>query len=80
MLAVDGQNAHGLGMKGSPMKNKKVEPESPLGMQNRIPSGEAASGSDGLFEAVIAYHETGPSSLSGKRNDKKHVVAINERF
>jgi hypothetical protein len=54
------------------------EPKMPLGMQVRIPAGEAASGSDGLFEAVIAYHEARPSSLSGKRNDKKHVVAINE--
>jgi hypothetical protein len=53
--------------------------ERPSGMQERIPSGEAASGSDGLYEAVIAYHEAGPSSLSGKGNNEKHVIAINER-
>lgn len=56
------------------------EPKMPLGTQIRIPSGEAASGSDGLFEAVITYHEGGPSGLPGKRNDKKHVIAIDERL
>jgi len=59
-------------------KQHDPEPDKPSGMQNRIPSGEAALGSDGLFEAVVAYHEARPSSLSGKRNDKKHVIAINE--
>jgi len=64
------------------MKNKKLNPESdiPLGTQNRIPSGEAASGSDGLFEASIAYHEARPSSLPSKRNDKQHVIAIDKRL
>ena len=63
-------------MVASENKQKKSRPS---GMQNRIPSGEAASGSDGLFEAVIAYHETCPGGFSGKRNDKQHVIAINER-
>jgi hypothetical protein len=48
------------------------------GMQGRTPSGEAASGSDGLFEAVSTYHEASPGGLSGKRDDKKHVVAIDK--
>ncbi|MGB6883759.1 MAG: hypothetical protein WBE10_06910, partial [Candidatus Acidiferrum sp.] len=55
------------------------EPHEPLGMQGHIPSGEAVLGSDGLFEAVSTYHEASPSGLTGKRNDKKHVVVINKR-
>ena len=65
---------------GKMRKEHNPEPDRPLGMQERIPSGEAALGSDGLFEAVIAYHEAGPSGLTRKRNDKKHVIAINERL
>lgn len=59
---------------------KNPEPKIPAGTQVRIPAGSAASGSDGLFEAVITYHEARPSGLPGKRNDKKHVIAINERL
>lgn len=64
----------------SDVRQDYAEPKMPLGTQLRVPPGHSASGSDGLFEAVIAYHETRPSSLASKRNDKKHVVAINERL
>ncbi len=60
-------------------KGNNPEPTKPLGTQIRIPAGEAASGSDGLFEAVIGDHQARPSSLSGNGNDKKLVIAINER-
>jgi len=59
---------------------RNPDPEKPFGMRELIPSGEAALGSDGLFEAVIGYHEAGPCDLSGKCNDKKHVIAINEHI
>jgi hypothetical protein len=51
----------------------------PSGMQDRIPSGETPSGSDGLFKGVVADHEGGPSGLTRKRHNKQHIVAINER-
>jgi hypothetical protein len=62
---------------------RNPDTEKPFGMRKLIPSGEAALGSDGLFEAVIGYHvyhEAGPCDLPGKCNDKKHVIAINERI
>jgi hypothetical protein len=58
---------------------RNPEPREPSGMREHIPSGEAALGSDGLFEAVSAYHEASPSGLTSKGNDKKHVVAIDKR-
>jgi hypothetical protein len=63
-------------------KNEKILEivPKPSGTQPRIPSGEAASGSDGLFEAVVLYHQTSPSSFPGKGNDKQHVIAINKRL
>lgn len=51
----------------------------PSGMQNRIPSGTSASGSEQLLDAVVGGHEASPSSLTRKRHDKQHIVAINER-
>jgi hypothetical protein len=59
---------------------RNPEPHEPSGMRRHIPSGEAALGSDGLFEAVSTYHEASPSGLAGKRDDKKHVVAIDKRL
>lgn len=52
--------------------------ERPSGMQNRIPSGEAPSGSEGLFERIVTGHEARRCGLPSKRNDKKHVVAIDK--
>jgi hypothetical protein len=57
-----------------------VKFESPSGTQDRVPSGESLSGSDGLFEAVVAYHERCPGRLTRKTHDKQHIVVINERF
>ena len=54
------------------------EPNEPEETRSRIPSGEAASGSDGLFEAVVGHHEACPSGLPGERDNEKHVVAIDE--
>lgn len=52
----------------------------PSGMQNRIPSGDTPSGSEGLFERIVTDHEARPSSLTSKGNDKKHIVAIDKRL
>jgi hypothetical protein len=52
----------------------------PSGMLNRIPSGESTSGSDGLFESVVANHEARPCSLPGKRDNQQHVVSIDKRL
>jgi len=51
----------------------------PSGMQNRIPSGETPSSGEGLFERIVTHHEARPSGLTGKRNDKQHIVAIDKR-
>jgi hypothetical protein len=52
----------------------------PSGMQDRIPSGDTPSSSEGLFERLITDHEARPSSLPSKRNDKQHIVAIDKRL
>jgi hypothetical protein len=52
----------------------------PSGMQNRIPSGDTPSGSEGLFERIGTDHETRPRGLTSKSNDKKHIVAIDKRL
>jgi hypothetical protein len=52
----------------------------PSGMQNRIPSGETPSSSEGLFERIGTDHEARPGGLTSKRNDKQHVVAIDKRL
>lgn len=52
----------------------------PSGMQNRIPSGEAPSGSEGLFERIGTDHEARPCGLASKSNDKQHVIAIDKRL
>ena len=73
-LAVPAQDAH------QNQTQSKPAIEMNEGMHGRIPSGEAALGSDGLFEAVSTHHEASPGGLSGKRDDKKHVVAIDKRL
>jgi hypothetical protein len=50
----------------------------PSGMQNRIPSGDTPLGSEGVLERLTGNHQSGPSSLSRKTNDKQHVVSINK--
>jgi hypothetical protein len=52
----------------------------PSGMQNRIPSGDTPSGSEGLFERIATGHEARPCSLPSKSNDKQHVVGIDKRL
>jgi hypothetical protein len=51
----------------------------PSGTQNRVPSGTASSGSEELFNNAAVGHEASPSSFTGKRHDKQHVVAIDKR-
>jgi len=57
-----------------------MRPTKLAGMQDRIPSGQAASGSDRLFEAVITDHQASPSSFPSQSKDKQHVIRINERL
>lgn len=52
--------------------------EKPPEMHNCIPGGETTSGSEGLFDALVGSHQSVPSSLPGKADDKKHVVCIDK--
>jgi hypothetical protein len=51
----------------------------PAETRHRIPAGEAALGSDRLFERAVTHHEGRPSGFSGESNHQKHVVCINKR-
>jgi hypothetical protein len=58
--------------------SENIKFEKPPEMLNCIPGGSTESGSDGLFELLVANHEGSPSRFTRETHHKQSVISINK--